>query len=147
LNSKNLSKIFKEINPSQLNYPDLDLWIRNELEPLLRYHIDEDVLLLRLAGGAQKVFRRWMGREHRCTNDDLLRLMVETSHKHGIGTQIYAKYDLVIVDEFKDTDPSQWSILKNIFLNPLYPWKGQLILVEDPKQSIYAFRQADIYTY
>lgn len=147
LNPKNLSKTFKEVDPSQLNYPHLDQWIRNELEPLLKYHIDEDVLLLRLAGGTQKVFRYWMEREHRCTNDDLLRLMVETSHKPEISTQICAKYDLVIVDEFQDTDPSQWSILKNIFLNPAYPWKGQLILVGDPKQSIYAFRQADIYTY
>ncbi|MFA6915964.1 MAG: UvrD-helicase domain-containing protein [Parachlamydiales bacterium] len=139
----------KNVNFANLNlhYPTLDAWIRNELEPLLRNHTDKDLLLLRLAHGAQKVFRAWMRSEYRSTNDDLLRLMVEKTHDPSIGDQIRSKYDLVIVDEFQDTDPSQWTILKNLFLDPQHHWNGQLILVGDPKQSIYAFRQADIYTY
>src|SRR5690606_18322224 len=48
------------------------------------------------------------------------------------------------VDEFQDTDAVQWEIFQKIFL------KGSLrslFLVGDPKQSIYRFRKADIYTY
>lgn len=137
----------RNIDFSIFNYPQLDLWIRDKLEPLLRNHIDSDVLLLRIAAGAQDVLRKWMRAEYRSTHDDLLKLMVEKSRDPVIGDQIRVKYDLVIVDEFQDTDPSQWTILKKLFLDNDYPWNGQLVLVGDPKQSIYAFRQADIYTY
>lgn len=53
------------------------------------------------------------------------------------------QFKMVIIDEFQDTDPIQWKIFHRIFLNAGIP----LILVGDPKQSIYAFRSADIYTY
>lgn len=53
------------------------------------------------------------------------------------------KYRLVVIDEFQDTDPQQWAIFREIFLEAKIP----VILVGDPKQSIYAFRSADIYTY
>lgn len=52
--------------------------------------------------------------------------------------------DVLMVDEFQDTDPLQWSIIKKIkTANPSLT----LVLVGDPKQAIYAFRRADIYTY
>src|SRR5205807_6092915 len=45
--------------------------------------------------------------------------------------------------EFQDTDPCQWEILRRLFLEG----STYLLLVGDPKQAIYGFRQADIYTY
>jgi exodeoxyribonuclease V beta subunit len=51
------------------------------------------------------------------------------------------RYDAVLVDEFQDTDWAQWSIFSTTFgLNPL-------VLVGDPKQSIFGFRGADITAY
>lgn len=51
------------------------------------------------------------------------------------------RYDAVLVDEFQDTDWAQWQIFSTAF-------QGRpLILVGDPKQSIYAFRGADIFAY
>ena len=49
---------------------------------------------------------------------------------------------VVLVDEFQDTDPVQWEILRTAF-------HGQvpLVLIGDPKQSIYAFRGADVLAY
>ena len=38
-------------------------------------------------------------------------------------------------------------MLNELFLSKNGVWKGNLYLVGDPKQSIYSFRQADIYTY
>lgn len=52
--------------------------------------------------------------------------------------------DCVIIDEFQDTDDTQWKILQNLFIKQ--PVKA-LYMVGDPKQAIYAFRAADVYTY
>lgn len=52
------------------------------------------------------------------------------------------RYRVVIVDEFQDTDPVQWQILRDAFHG-----HATLVLVGDPKQAIYAFRGADVVTY
>lgn len=52
-----------------------------------------------------------------------------------------ARYPVVLVDEFQDTDPVQWRILRLAFGG------GTLVLIGDPKQAIYAFRGADVHTY
>lgn len=51
-------------------------------------------------------------------------------------------YRVVLVDEFQDTDPAQWNILRTVF----HGWRT-LILIGDPKQAIYAFRGADVFSY
>ena len=57
--------------------------------------------------------------------------------------RLRARYDVVLVDEFQDTDPIQWQILYRAFAK-----EGvTLVLVADPKQAIYAFRGADVYAY
>ncbi len=52
------------------------------------------------------------------------------------------RYRIVLVDEFQDTDPIQWEILRRAFHG-----HRTLILIGDPKQAIYAFRGADVYSY
>ncbi|RLW65765.1 MAG: exodeoxyribonuclease V subunit beta [gamma proteobacterium symbiont of Stewartia floridana] len=54
-----------------------------------------------------------------------------------------SRYRVALVDEFQDTDPIQYEILHRIYAESEQP----LILVGDPKQAIYSFRGADIYTY
>ncbi|WP_017258538.1 exodeoxyribonuclease V subunit beta [Pedobacter arcticus] len=52
------------------------------------------------------------------------------------------KYKAVFIDEFQDTDRLQYEIFEKAFgTNTI------LFYIGDPKQSIYAFRKADIYTY
>ena len=53
-----------------------------------------------------------------------------------------ARWSIVLVDEFQDTDPVQWQILDRAFGG-----HATVVLVGDPKQSIYAFRGGDIDTY
>lgn len=52
------------------------------------------------------------------------------------------KYKAVFVDEFQDTDREQYEIFKTAFFSNTI-----LFLIGDPKQSIYAWRKADIHTY
>ena len=49
----------------------------------------------------------------------------------------------MLVDEFQDTDPVQWDIMRRAFGGG----GVALILIGDPKQAIYAFRGADVYAY
>jgi exodeoxyribonuclease V beta subunit len=61
-----------------------------------------------------------------------------------IAARLRQRYACAIVDEFQDTDPIQWSILKRIFVDGK---QNRLFLVGDPKQAIFAFRGADLPTY
>ena len=70
-----------------------------------------------------------------------------------IREELKREYCAILVDEFQDTDPIQYEIIlflaertgdcklswENVELDP-----GKLFIVGDPKQSIYAFRRADI---
>jgi exodeoxyribonuclease V beta subunit len=54
------------------------------------------------------------------------------------------RFDAVLVDEFQDTDAAQWAIFSTVFGDA----PGcTLWLIGDPKQSIYAFRGADVDAY
>lgn len=71
----------------------------------------------------------------------------------SVRERIKREYRALLVDEFQDTDPTQYEIIlaiserqgtqaarwQEMALEP-----GKLFIVGDPKQSIYAFRRADI---
>jgi ATP-dependent helicase/nuclease subunit A len=84
--------------------------------------------------------------------DDLLilteRLLQENDEVRSI---VHGKYRILVVDEFQDTDPVQWEIVKLVTSSPTDlasgPVPGRLVVVGDPKQAIYAFRGGDIRTY
>ena len=52
-------------------------------------------------------------------------------------------YHAVLIDEFQDTDTLQYRIFMKLFDRP----DACLFFIGDPKQSIYAFRGADIFSY
>lgn len=52
------------------------------------------------------------------------------------------RYPAALIDEFQDTDPLQYDIFKAIYAETDLP----LFLIGDPKQAIYSFRGADIFT-
>ena len=53
------------------------------------------------------------------------------------------RYRMALIDEFQDTDASQWQIFSTLFGGGSH----YLYLIGDPKQAIYKFRGADIYSY
>jgi exodeoxyribonuclease V beta subunit len=62
----------------------------------------------------------------------------------ALAAALALRYPAALVDEFQDTDPSQYRILRRVYLGR--PGTA-LVLVGDPKQAIYAFRGADVFTY
>jgi exodeoxyribonuclease V beta subunit len=53
------------------------------------------------------------------------------------------RYRAALIDEFQDTDPVQWRILRLAFADDNH----LLVMVGDPKQAIYRFRGGDLDTY
>jgi ATP-dependent helicase/nuclease subunit A len=77
---------------------------------------------------------------------NVLKLLRDDTYASYIQARLDAKYRHILIDEFQDTSPLQWSILKS--------WlaaygnedrdKPSIFVVGDPKQSIYRFRKADV---
>ncbi|HZJ95394.1 MAG TPA: exodeoxyribonuclease V subunit beta [Thiopseudomonas sp.] len=60
---------------------------------------------------------------------------------------IRQQFPVAMIDEFQDTDPLQYRIFDAVYqIEKNQPTTG-LFLIGDPKQAIYSFRGADIYTY
>ncbi|EPC02131.1 hypothetical protein L861_05070, partial [Litchfieldella anticariensis FP35 = DSM 16096] len=69
----------------------------------------------------------------------------------ALGAQIRRQFPVALVDEFQDTDPVQYRIFDGVYHirenRRGYSETRGVFLIGDPKQAIYAFRGADIYTY
>ena len=82
-------------------------------------------------------------------DDMLLRLDAALQADGGerLASLIREQFPVALIDEFQDTDPVQYRIFESIYrIEDNDPGTG-LFLIGDPKQAIYAFRGADIYTY
>lgn len=79
------------------------------------------------------------------TFDDMIRNVREAvcEENSALKNELQKKYDVAIIDEFQDTNQQQWDIFREVFLNESH----SLIVVGDPKQSIYAFQGADVKVY
>ena len=60
---------------------------------------------------------------------------------------IREQFPVALIDEFQDTDPVQYRIFQCIYRIEENIRDTGLFLIGDPKQAIYAFRGADIFTY
>ncbi len=80
--------------------------------------------------------------------DDLLTQLRGALEGPGSAAVVEAlrnRFKVALIDEFQDTDSVQWDIFSKLFGSE--GTDTTLVLVGDPKQSIYAFRGADIHTY
>lgn len=80
------------------------------------------------------------------TYDDMIRSVREAVYNPNskLKEQLQKKYEFAIIDEFQDTNQLQWDIFKNIFMEDK---DHAIIVVGDPKQSIYSFQSADVNVY
>jgi len=92
-------------------------------------------------------------------DDLLIRLdeALQISPDNHLAEQIKGSYPIALIDEFQDTDPVQYRIFQTIYQNTALLEDEQssteslkssgLFMIGDPKQAIYSFRGADIFTY
>ncbi|MEC7840292.1 MAG: UvrD-helicase domain-containing protein [Chlamydiota bacterium] len=146
LHPDNLKKKFLSNPPSEKYIPDLISLIEQELLPTINEARCPEMILTNMAHDCQKYLHKYCAEEEKLSFDDFLHLMNEAITHPSFLQNVQKKYTVAIIDEFQDTDPLQWNIFRSLFLE--FNAKNKyLYLVGDPKQSIYSFRQADIYTY
>ncbi|MDD2130446.1 exodeoxyribonuclease V subunit beta [Pseudomonas sp. 17391] len=82
-------------------------------------------------------------------DDMLLRLQHALASEAGerLAGLIREQFPVALIDEFQDTDPVQYGIFERIYQITENRTETGLFMIGDPKQAIYAFRGADIYTY
>ncbi len=86
-------------------------------------------------------------RQRRFGYDDLVSQLHDELHGASgqrIALRVAEEIPALLVDEFQDTDPQQYAILRRIHEARA---DAVLLLIGDPKQAIYRFRGGDIHTY
>ncbi len=104
-------------------------------------------LLRRLAEAASREIGRRLMEESLLTYDHLLFRLAGTLADPDRGPEacrrLADRFRVVLVDEFQDTDPVQWTVLERAFTRG----DTRLVLIGDPKQAVYGFRGADVHAY
>ncbi len=70
---------------------------------------------------------------------EIIRIAAAMLSRSAVAAREREAYDVVLVDEYQDTDPAQEALL-----HALASGGRELIVVGDPDQSIYGFRGADV---
>ena len=136
--------------PEHLAFAAIDAWLDapgqaapavDKIKPLLLRHALAHV---QRALEAEKQRRAELG------FDDLLHRLDAALQADGgevLAQRIRTQFPVAMIDEFQDTDPLQYRIFDRVYrIQDNDPAQG-LFMIGDPKQAIYAFRGADIYTY
>lgn len=105
--------------------------------PILAHAIEHCRAMLAKA----KQQKQWLSFDDLLTN---LSAAIDGDESELLAERIRTLYPVAMIDEFQDTDPLQYSIFSRIYLE--HPQCG-LFMIGDPKQAIYGFRGADIFTY
>lgn len=93
-------------------------------------------VVMRVVEEFDKEYERLKKRENKIDFADLSKYAVKLLKDESRREEIRQKFSLVFVDEYQDINPLQEEILLKIT-------DGNLFMVGDVKQSIYAFRNAD----
>uniref|UniRef100_E6QEN8 DNA 3'-5' helicase n=1 Tax=mine drainage metagenome TaxID=410659 RepID=E6QEN8_9ZZZZ len=77
----------------------------------------------------------------------LARVLRDKTQGPALAARLRQKYPAALIDEFQDTSTLQYQIFDDIYHAADNNPDTLLLLIGDPKQSIYAFRGADIGSY
>ena len=120
--------------------------ILSDLWPALEQLTDMKCIIKRLGGRCAKAFHEFLSRCGGKTPETVVRRVLALSTQRSFVAMAAKAVGWLIVDEFQDTDQIQYQIFSNLFLNNP-DWEGRVLFVGDPKQAIYGFRKADVYSY
>jgi ATP-dependent helicase/nuclease subunit A len=151
----------KTINRNLKGWPPADIADAQELvraaKGLIRVDGELAAILWRLLVPFAENFRERFVREGHLSFDGLLvRARNLVRDQQRVRAELKRRYRAILIDEFQDTDPIQYEILLYLAEHSsqaAMDWRrlkvvsGKIFVVGDPKQSIYAFRRADIEAY
>ncbi len=115
----------------------------------------EDILFTRAVYEIRRTITQEKQNQGEMGFDDLLTWLDNALHQENgalLAQTLRRRFPVAMIDEFQDTDPQQYRIFRTIYQEntgdngtPADPYG--LLFIGDPKQAIYAFRGADIFTY
>ncbi len=148
---KNLRAVVKQISPQAHDDSAVESWCSAASELARRlegYSQETSDLLLAIKHEAAKraLAPRPATSAQTLTFDALLQTLRDALFGPGgdaLTAVLQAEFGAALVDEFQDTDPTQFSIFQRAFGSGRMPF----FLIGDPKQAIYAFRGADVFAY
>lgn len=116
------------------------------------YHL-KTVILQKLLPPVVEQFQQRKENDGLYCYDDMLSMVAETLRDAEAGDEnarafidtVRNRYRHALVDECQDTDPKQWEIFRRLFADSADDHR--LFIIGDPKQAIYGFRGADVWTY
>lgn len=123
--------------------------VLSEAESVLREAMGTHLVRLRVA--FVEFLRKELRQRKAAANvhyfDDLVHGLEAALDRPGSGPTLAAtireRFPVALIDEFQDTDPSQFAIFDKV-----YAGRAETrMLVGDPKQAIYTFRGADVFAY
>lgn len=106
-----------------------------------------DLILQRAAVVVRSRMQASKRQAHQLSFDDLLKDLdgaLDSPLGERLCDRIRATYRVAMIDEFQDTDPQQYRIFHRLYGGHK---DTALLMIGDPKQAIYGFRGADIFTY
>jgi len=95
--------------------------------------------LMRICIEAHEKLEQIKQQENSLTLNDLISMTLKLLENEYIAKRVAAEYTYLFIDEFQDTDRSQLEIVRILIHAGV-----KVFLIGDEKQSIYAFRGADI---
>ncbi len=101
---------------------------------------------LRIYESCQGFYEQLKSEEALLDFEDLqIKLYELLQNDEAIRQKLSDRFRYIMVDEFQDTNPLQWEIVRLLGSDEKKELKrGAIFVVGDPKQSIYGFRDADI---
>lgn len=144
-------QIFKNKNLKAYNASFLEK-LQGEENYSIKISLYQNALVLYLALRARKDYNDALKlgeNRHFVSNDQLLKMSLELVKNENALKHFQDEFKYIYVDEFQDTDTVQrdlvFKLVSDINTNKLRD--SSFFLVGDPKQSIYAFRGADLEVY
>ncbi|MGZ4960301.1 MAG: exodeoxyribonuclease V subunit beta [Methylomonas sp.] len=147
LSSEGIKEVWKDGNPPEHKAFEVIASLRQALAELPS---PEQGILCHAARWIADAFNAAQKRRAQMGFNDLLTgLEAALAGEHGecLANTIRRQFPVALIDEFQDTDPVQYRIFERVYQIAENRDDCALILIGDPKQAIYAFRGADIYTY
>lgn len=157
---KEFAAIIKEVYKEKFNYPGsyrkAKSWLKtSDEEEAFDYFKDLKVTLKSLKLDTvvaciylKDFYLKWQEEKERNKNqtfDDMIRYVREAIIRDDkLKKKLQSVYNIAIIDEFQDTNQKQFDVFKHIFMEDD---KHKIIVVGDPKQSIYSFQGADVNVY
>ncbi|HHF6668585.1 TPA: exodeoxyribonuclease V subunit beta [Haemophilus influenzae] len=139
----------KDKKPATPFYSPIFVELEKRVNALMTPDLLSKLTLYHYRQGLQQKLLEYKLNHQEKSFDDLLRLLCEAlqdAQGDELAEMIRFQYPFAMIDEFQDTDSQQYAIFSKIYRDNPEKNTG-FIMIGDPKQAIYRFRGADIFTY